>query len=143
MKNRFFSLILVGLIALTFGTAGILTANDCAAVVDVADVIMIDNKDGYERARQGPVELTHKLHAEDYEVSCRECHHVYENGENVWQEGDHVQKCYECHDHNEDRNGAMRLQNAFHTNCQGCHREVAQQGFENAPTRRCNDCHQR
>jgi hypothetical protein len=140
MKKRFFNLMLVALVAVIFGTVGVLTAADCS--YDVDDII-IDNKDGYERARQGPVPLTHKAHVEDYGVSCMECHHVYEDGKNVWKEGDPVQKCSECHDYNEDRGNAKKLQTAFHANCQGCHREVAKDGNENAPTRKCTDCHKR
>jgi hypothetical protein len=42
--------------------------------------------------------FTHKTHTIDYEVPCAYCHHVFEDGKNVWQQGMPVQKCSECHD---------------------------------------------
>ena len=41
---------------------------------------------------------THETHTIKYEVPCAYCHHVFEDGKNVWQEGMPVQKCSECHD---------------------------------------------
>ncbi|MFO7783340.1 MAG: cytochrome c3 family protein [Thermodesulfobacteriota bacterium] len=140
MKNRFFNLMLVALVAVIFGSVGVLTAEDCA---DVPEEIMIDNKDGYERARQVPVELTHTKHVEDYGASCEDCHHVYEDGKNVWEEGDPVHKCSECHDHNEDQGNAKKLQTAFHSNCKDCHKEAFDEGNKNAPVRKCTECHKR
>jgi hypothetical protein len=141
MKNRFFTLTLAALLAVVFGTAGVLTAADC--LNDVDDVIVIEHKDEYDRARQGPVELTHKKHAEDYGTACADCHHVYEDGKNVWQEGDEIHKCIECHDANENQGNAKKLQTAFHANCKDCHKEAADAGNENAPVRKCTDCHKR
>lgn len=141
MKNRFFNLMLVALVVVVFGTVGVLTAADCPA--DVDDVIIIDNKDGYERARQAPVPLTHKKHIEEYGSACVDCHHVYEDGKNVWKEGDEVHKCSECHDHNEDKGNAKKLQTAFHDNCKDCHKEAFDKGNENAPVKKCTDCHKR
>ena len=42
--------------------------------------------------------FTHKTHTIDYEVPCAYCHHVFEDGKNVWQQGMPIQKCSECHD---------------------------------------------
>jgi len=106
---------------------------------DVADVITIENK-GYDQDRRGPVNLTHKKHAEDYQVACNECHHEYENGENVWKEGDPVKKCIECHDPIEKKGNVEKLQLAFHNNCQGCHKGLKDR---EAPFRKCTDCHER
>ena len=44
-----------------------------------------------------PKIFTHKTHSEDYNVACKVCHHVYEDGENVWEEGMPVKKCEACH----------------------------------------------
>ena len=133
MKKGLFAVIILIFSGLVFLMAGMLTA------ADVADVIIIENK-GHDPDRRGPVKLTHKKHAEDYEVACSECHHEYENGKNVWKEGDPVKKCIECHDTAEKRDNADKLQTAFHNNCQGCHRELKD---KEAPYRRCTDCHER
>ena len=74
---------------------------------------------------KGPVNFQHKKHAEEYKVKCDNCHHVYENGKNVWKEGDKVQKCQECHNEAtikgekklpEDKQ-KLNLKLAFHNNC--------------------------
>lgn len=116
-----------------FLAAGILTA------ASVTDVIKIDNK-GYQQDRRGPVNLSHKKHAEDYKVACNQCHHEYKDGKNVWKDTDPVKKCIECHDPVEKKGNADTLQNAYHKNCQGCHKEL--QGKE-APYKKCTDCHER
>ena len=46
-------------------------------------------------------ELTHEGHVKEHKVSCNVCHHVYENGENVWKEGMPIKKCEGCHDETE------------------------------------------
>ena len=52
---------------------------------DMPDDISLENE-GYKTDRKGPVSFSHLSHAEDYEVECQECHHIYEDGENVWDE---------------------------------------------------------
>jgi len=37
--------------------------------------------------RKGPVAFSHLTHAEDYELSCTQCHHEYKDGKNVWEGG--------------------------------------------------------
>ena len=55
------------------------------------------NSTVYEKRTKPQVTLTHKKHNVDYGISCADCHHVYENGKNVWKEGDAVEKCQVCH----------------------------------------------
>ncbi|MFO7461944.1 MAG: cytochrome c3 family protein [Desulfatiglandales bacterium] len=119
--------------ALVFLTAGMPTA------ADVAEIIVINNQ-GYDQDRRGPVNFSHKKHAEDYKVACDECHHEFENGKNVWKEGDPVKQCIECHDPIEKKGNAEKLQTAFHDNCHGCHRELKD---KEAPFKKCTDCHER
>jgi cytochrome c peroxidase len=45
-----------------------------------------------------PKTFTHKEHSENYSIACSVCHHVYESGENVWEEGMPVERCMECHE---------------------------------------------
>ena len=67
-----------------------------AAEQKVPDDITIQAK-LWKNHTKSPVKLSHKKHSEEYGAKCDECHHVIENGKNVWKEGDKVQKCMECH----------------------------------------------
>jgi hypothetical protein len=98
----------------------------------------------YEPARKGPVYFSHLAHHEDYDVACEECHHEYEEGENVWAEGDPVKKCKACHDPVESKGDIKKLRIAFHNNCKGCHENLFKEDIsEDAPYRSCYDCHER
>lgn len=138
MKKRFFTLMLAGVLGMVFLGAGMLTAQECA---DAPDEVVI-NHDGYDADKKGPVKLSHKKHTEEYGAACTDCHHVFEDGKNVWKEGDPVQKCAECHDYNESQGNAKKLQLAFHMNCKDCHKEAFKEGKKDAPFRKCNDCHE-
>jgi hypothetical protein len=109
------------------------------AVQNVPDVIAIEYKI-YAADKKGPVTFHHIKHNKDYKVSCVQCHHLYKDGKNLWKEGDHVDKCVVCHDPEERKGKAIRLQNAFHQNCKDCHKEVNKEG-KKAPYTRCADCH--
>ncbi|MFP4168162.1 MAG: cytochrome c3 family protein [Desulfonatronovibrionaceae bacterium] len=81
--------------------------------------------------------FSHDLHAETYKVKCKSCHHVYEDGENVWEEGDPVQLCSDCHGESK-----AELVNAYHMNCWGCHKRITQAYPESdTPTTKCQKCH--
>jgi hypothetical protein len=109
------------------------------AVQGIADVIMIDNQ-GYESDNKGPVKFSHLKHSKEYRASCVECHHLYQDGKNIWKEGDHVNKCVACHDPAEEKEKAVKLQSAFHNNCRDCHTKASQEG-KNAPYKKCSECH--
>jgi len=138
MMKRFFTLMLIALVGVVFVSVGALTAADCA---DVPEEVVIEN-DGYKSDKKGPVKLSHKKHVDEYGVSCTDCHHVYEGGENTWKEGDPVQKCAECHDYSKSQGKAKKVQLAFHANCKDCHKAAAKEGKKNAPFKKCNGCHE-
>jgi hypothetical protein len=105
----------------------------------------------WEEHSKSAVTLTHKKHATEYGVACSECHHKYEDGKNVWKEGDPVQKCQECHTDPTIKGEKqlppaqqkLNLKLAFHNNCQGCHRKLKMQDREkyaDIPTT-CAQCH--
>lgn len=105
--------------------------------------IIIENK-GDEKERKGPVRFSHLAHADNYDVACTECHHDYQDGKNVWKEGDPVKKCIECHSPLKSEDKIKKLQLAFHNNCKNCHKDLAKEGkTEGAPYKKCGDCHQK
>ena len=136
MHKKFMTLVLVFLAGMLFLAVGALTA------ADMPDEINISNE-GYKKDIKGPVKFHHKKHVEDYKVACTDCHHDYQNGKNVWKEGDPVKKCSECHNPLKKQGDVDKLQNAFHKNCKDCHKEAEKAGKKNAPFKKCNDCHEK
>ncbi|WP_051184367.1 cytochrome c3 family protein [Desulfatiglans anilini] len=133
MNKKFLSLLTVVFCGLMLCAVGAITA------ADVAEEIVLQNE--YPADKQGPVKFSHKKHAEDYGATCDDCHHVIQDGKNVWKEGDAVQKCSECHPADPPDKEALKLQNAFHKNCKDCHKE--QNDDAKAPFKKCNGCHEK
>ncbi|MFC1532816.1 cytochrome c3 family protein [Thermodesulfobacteriota bacterium] len=106
------------------------------------DVIVIDNKDYYEKDRKGPVSFPHKKHAREYKLLCWECHHEYEDGKNIYSPWGATEKCSECHDPEEKQDDVMKLQTAYHLNCKICHKTLAIFGDEPLVYRKCTKCHE-
>lgn len=106
---------------------------------EIVDVITIENQ-GYTSDKKGPVKFSHLKHNKEYDIDCVQCHHLYQDGENIWKEGDKVDKCVVCHDPVEDKDKAIKLQSAFHKNCRDCHSEANKEGKE-APSIKCTECH--
>jgi hypothetical protein len=133
MKKGTLRLAMVAVISgLIFLAVGALTA------ADVPSDIMIENK-GYKSDKKGPVKFAHKKHSTDYKLACTECHHDYKDGKNVWKDTDPVKKCSACHNPEKKQGNVDKLQQAYHKNCQGCHKEKHP---DKAPYKKCNDCHQ-
>lgn len=124
----------VAFACLIFIAVGVLTA------ADVPDTLNIENQ-GYAKDKKGAVTLSHKKHSEEYKIACNECHHLYQDGKNLWKEGDAVKKCSECHNPEKKEGNTDKLMNAFHSNCKECHKKVAAEGKDKAPNKKCNDCH--
>lgn len=104
------------------------------------DTVLIDNQ-GYDAKQKGPVRLSHAKHNEEYGVACRECHHEYEEGENVWKEGDLVKRCAQCHSPMKEEGVKLnRLKTAYHKQCCTCHVKVNSEGMA-APFEKCSECH--
>jgi hypothetical protein len=85
-----------------------------------------------------PVKFSHERH-EARRIACTQCHHEYQGKRNVWQEGQPVKKCQDCHGL---RPEARRpdVKNAYHRQCKGCHLRLKQQGRPAGPIE-CRGCH--
>jgi len=98
---------------------------------------------------KAPVTFSHQKHAEDYKIACDDCHHVYEGGKNVWEPGDPVQPCHECHTNAviqgekklPEAEQKLNLKLAYHDNCIGCHKKVKAENKETTAPVTCTGCH--
>ncbi len=101
--------------------------------------------------KKGRVRFTHENHAGTYKIGCVECHHVYNNGENVWKEGAPVKKCEECHDEPtvkgekklSDELQKRNLKLMFHNNCRGCHKKLKKENPNTKAPTTCGKCHEK
>ena len=93
--------------------------------------------------------FTHEKHIKGHEIACSECHHVYEQGKNVWNEDMPIQKCEACHDDPTIKNEKKlppdmqkkNLKLAFHGNCRGCHKPLKKANPESQVPVTCSQCH--
>ena len=135
-------------VAVCFGLvmAGVAMATDKGP-----ETITMDSK-VYETHKKALVTFSHAKHNVDYKITCAECHHVYQDGKNVWKEGDEVQKCEVCHTGAKApkaKEGEPALSkeekikgyhySAIHENCKECHKAAKKDG-KAAPTK-CTECH--
>lgn len=90
------------------------------------------------QAKNPPVWFSHSRH-EQQGVACRQCHHNYRGGRNVWQQGQPVQTCGTCH---RDLPQGRRpdLKQAFHRQCKGCHLKLRERQRRAGPVH-CQECH--
>ena len=124
------------LLIIIFFICGVYFLSTQAIPQDIPENITINNK-GYRRKANNPVLFPHLAHSEDYGIECRECHHEYKGGKNVWEEGDLVKRCIICHSPTKRQGHVLRLVFAYHFNCRGCHKEM-----ESGPVE-CRDCHKK
>ncbi|MBW1641603.1 MAG: cytochrome c3 family protein [Deltaproteobacteria bacterium] len=121
---------------------------DSKAEADSSETITIYAQLFTEHTK-GPVKFTHDKHSKEYKVACNDCHHIYENGKNVWKEGMEVDKCEVCHNEPTVKREKTlspdvqkkNLKLAFHNNCRACHRKIkSEDPAIKAPTT-CSGCH--
>jgi hypothetical protein len=85
-----------------------------------------------------PVKFSHRRHPKPG-IACEKCHHDYQEGRNLWREGQPVEKCQACHDLT-PKADVLDAKEAFHRQCKGCHlsrRKVRQP----AGPIKCEGCH--
>ena len=100
--------------------------------------LMVLNSSLFKKKIQGPVGFNHMNHAGKYGGKCQRCHHVFVDGKNTWQEGDKVVRCQVCHNEPATQHGkAIGLFQAFHANCQSCHKVAPKSSADNP----CAFCH--
>ncbi len=95
------------------------------------------------------VEFSHKKHSEEYKIACNQCHHVYQDGKNVWKEGDPVKKCEACHTEATIQGEKklppdqqkLNLKIAFHEDCLGCHQKLKKDKPDTKAPVVCAGCH--
>jgi hypothetical protein len=149
MNKKLLTLILAAGIALIFVATGL------HAGTEVKDSFILEDP-GYKKPKKRApkfksLEFTHKKHAEDYKLSCGECHHD-KDGKALegLKMGDNVQKCSECHNKFEkdkkNKKDIMVHENALHENCVGCHKEENKKagdpkGMKGPAPASCGKCH--
>ena len=129
-KTKKVLILLIGCLALTALGLSLALAQE--------EVINL-NGDADTARQRTPVAFSHDLHMGLYE--CLDCHHRYENGENVLDEDELVEdspeiSCAGCH----DDKASIDRQRAFHRQCMGCHIEVRKAGEASGPEM-CGACH--
>ena len=98
--------------------------------------------DIFTEHKKAPVVLNHKQHFAEYNIACVDCHHVYQDGKNVWVPTAPVKSCDSCHLLEQTEEEVKKLQTAYHNNCKNCHKEQVEAGkSEDAPYKSCTGCH--
>lgn len=104
------------------------------------DKIILDSSKTSDKKGRPVVTFPHNRHIE-VGLGCKDCHHIYENGENVLDEskleaGNQDIRCSTCHGSKLRPN----LQQAFHDQCMGCHMKYQKEKKKTGP-RFCGECH--
>ena len=91
----------------------------------------------FKTRERPPVPFPHLRHIEAG-LSCKECHHRYEKGKNVIDEGELEAgkpgiRCHECH----SSKSSIRARDAFHGQCIDCHKKS-----KKGPSF-CGECHRK
>ncbi|MEW6349477.1 MAG: cytochrome c3 family protein [Thermodesulfobacteriota bacterium] len=123
--------------ALVVSAAGILLAGAALSASEAPKKeILISNPEVFKERKFGPAKFDHTKHGQ---LLCVQCHHVYEDEENVWKPGDEVNKCASCHKL-ETSETTPSLERAMHGQCFSCHKRAKKAGLKTGPTV-CVLCH--
>lgn len=107
-----------------------------------SDRLLLNSSEGLTTKKRPPVDFPHNLHV-DRGLACKDCHHLYEKGENVLDESKLVEgnkeiRCSFCH----RSTSRLPLQEAYHRQCLGCHKKPLKEAKKHPP-RYCGGCHVR
>ena len=136
------------ILVLAVGMAPVVSGME--ATQEVPDTVKMESA-VYKSHKKPIVVFTHKKHAQDYGIACTDCHHVYKDGKNTWQEGDAVERCDSCHSKDkpspEERKAMSEAEKmaafhyeAIHENCKACHKDLKKAGKPTGPIS-CTKCH--
>ena len=104
------------------------------------DKMTLDSSKASGKKGRPAVTFPHNRHVEAG-LTCKDCHHIYENGKNVLDEskleaGNQDIRCSSCHGSKNRPN----LRQAFHDQCIGCHVKYQKEQKKTGP-RFCGECH--
>jgi hypothetical protein len=104
------------------------------------DKMVLDRSKASGEKQRPAVTFPHNRHAE-MGLSCKDCHHLYENGKNVLdesklEEGNKDIRCSACH----GSKSRLNPEKAFHKQCIGCHTKYQKEKKKTGP-RYCGGCH--
>ena len=116
------------IIAILFISSFIFAINSVKAQKTPANTMTLK----LENAKMAPVIFSHGAHAKT--IKCSVCHHKDKDPTGP-------EKCGTCHLLKEVKDKAVPITDAFHKQCQTCHKEAKSKGV-NAPTG-CNECHKK
>jgi len=106
-----------------------------------SETILINNKSVFKKENRPAVSFAHINHMDLEDVSCTDCHHRYENGENVLDPDELTEEnistivCSSCHKKKSE------LEKAYHHRCIGCHDNLKK--GKTAGPRMCGECHKK
>lgn len=109
----------------------------CTAVIAQDDVMTLSSK-AFGKPGRPSVVFRHGAHSQTFD--CTACHHVFQNGQNVWDQTSPT-ACAECHKP-QSKDGSLTLRPSFHKLCMDCHKKVLSQGKQSGPVM-CGHCHKR
>ncbi len=106
-----------------------------------SDKMLLDSSGGRGKKRP-PVNFPHNHHVEKG-LACKDCHHLYQKGENVLDESKLIEgnkeiQCSACH----GPKSRFNLVTAYHSQCIGCHKKPVKDQ-KRIPPRYCGGCHVR
>jgi len=107
-----------------------------------SDKMLLDSTKGLRGKKRPPVNFPHNFHVEKG-FNCKDCHHLYEKGQNILDEsklveGDKEIQCSACH----GPKTRLNLERAYHEQCIGCHKKPLKDQ-KKTPPRYCGGCHVR
>jgi hypothetical protein len=116
------------IIAVVFIAVLVFATNNVTAQKTPADTMTLK----LENAKMAPVTFSHGAHGKTNK--CSLCHHKDKDPTGP-------EKCGTCHLLKEVKDKAIPATDAFHKQCQTCHKEAKSKGV-GAPTN-CNECHKK
>ena len=124
--------------------ACILIILSCLVSLLLLPILYANSDSPFERRQRPSVNFLDTFHdGHMVNLNCLDCHHRYEDGENVLEEadlyggGDEI-RCASCH----YPGSGLDLMDAYHRLCIGCHDRESRGGTVNGPVL-CGECHVR